>query len=89
MDEMMKVPIFQPSEKRKMLEDEKRSFLDPNLVMDARHRIFRENLYSLPARKLMLTDTKKYVLHQFSIQFTNTNKICNLFANYSLLYLLS
>jgi len=67
MDEMMKVPIFQPSEKRRMLEDEKKSFLDPNLVMDARHRIFRENLYSFPVRKSMLTDTKKYVLHQFSI----------------------
>jgi len=87
MDKMMKVPIFQSSEKRRMLEDEKKSFLDPNLVMDARHRIFRENLYSLPARKPMLIDTKKYVLYQFSIQFMNTNKIC--FANYSLLYLLS
>ncbi|XP_026824401.1 trichohyalin [Ooceraea biroi] len=63
MDEMMKVAIFQPFETRRMLEDERRNFVDPNLVMDARHRIFRENLYSSPARPV-LTDTKKLLTQE-------------------------
>lgn len=60
MDEMMKVTIFQPSEKRRMLEDEKKTFLDPNLVMDARHRIFREDLASFPAKSSVLAEARRY-----------------------------
>lgn len=69
MDEMMKMLIFRPSEKRRMLEDERRSFLDPNVVMDERHRIFRESSHSSPGSSV-LTDTKQCVLLLVPIQFT-------------------
>ncbi|XP_024871056.1 trichohyalin [Temnothorax curvispinosus] len=60
MNDMMKITIFQPSEKRRMLEDERKTFLDPNLVMDARHRIFREDLASSPAIKSsVLTEARR------------------------------
>ncbi|XP_072753324.1 uncharacterized protein [Anoplolepis gracilipes] len=67
MDEMMKVTIFKPSEKRRMLEDERKPFPDPNLIMDERHRIFRENFTSFQtkssiqaeARKLLTEDAMK------------------------------
>lgn len=73
MDEMMKVTIFQPSEKRRMLEDERRTFLDPNLIMDARHKIFRENLCKSPAKSSVLAEARKYapitpiILHTISL----------------------
>lgn len=60
MDEMMKVTIFQPSEKRRMLEDERSTFLDPNLIMDTRHRIFRENLYKSSAKSSVLAEARRY-----------------------------
>ncbi|XP_011866590.1 PREDICTED: trichohyalin [Vollenhovia emeryi] len=64
MDEMMKVTIFQPSEKRRMLEDERRTFLDPNLVMDARHRIFREDPAGSPAKPSVLAETGRLLAQE-------------------------
>lgn len=61
MDEMMKVTIFKPSEKRRMLEDERKAFPDPNLIMDARHRIFRENFTSFQTKSSILAEARKYV----------------------------
>jgi len=58
MEEMMKVTIFPPSEKRRMLEDERKSFLDPNLIMDARHKIFRENVNS--TKSFVLAEARRY-----------------------------
>lgn len=66
MGEMMKVTIFKPSEKRRMLEDEKKIFPDPNLIMDARHRIFRENFSSFQTKSSILAEARKYV-SQFNI----------------------
>lgn len=60
MNEMMKVTIFQPSEKRRMLKDESKSFLDPNLVMDARHRIFREDVANSSAKSSALAEAERY-----------------------------
>lgn len=65
MDEMMKVTIFQPSEKRRMLEDERKTFLDPNLVMDARHRILREDLASFPAKSSVLAEARRYIFELY------------------------
>ncbi|KYQ54786.1 hypothetical protein ALC60_06388 [Trachymyrmex zeteki] len=64
MDEMMKVTIFEPSEKRRMLEDERKTFLDPNLVMDARHRIFREDLASSPAKSSVLAEARRLLTQE-------------------------
>ncbi|XP_011702108.1 PREDICTED: trichohyalin [Wasmannia auropunctata] len=64
MDEMMKVTIFQPSEKRRMLEDERKTFPDPNLVMDARHRIFREDLASSPAKASVLAEARRLLTQE-------------------------
>ncbi|KYN07960.1 hypothetical protein ALC62_01065 [Cyphomyrmex costatus] len=64
MDEMMKVTIFQPSEKRRMLKDEKKTFLDPNIVMDARHKIFREDLASSSAKSSVLTQAKRLLTQE-------------------------
>lgn len=61
MNEMMKVTIFQPSEKFRMLKDEKKIFLNPNLVMDARHRIFREDLASSSAKSSALAEARRYI----------------------------
>jgi len=66
MDEMMKVTIFQPSEKRRMLEDERKTFLDPNLVMDARHRVFREDLVNSQAKFSILAEARRYIPSNFT-----------------------
>ncbi|XP_012062871.1 PREDICTED: trichohyalin [Atta cephalotes] len=63
MDEMMKVTIFEPSEKRRMLEDERKTFLDPNVVMNARHRIFRE-LASSPAKSSVLAEARRLLTQE-------------------------
>lgn len=69
MDEMMKVTIFQPSEKRRMLEDDRKPFLDPNIIMDARHRIFREDLCKSSSKSAVLAEARRYVYP--------TNLICS------------
>ncbi|KAG5318037.1 CC191 protein, partial [Pseudoatta argentina] len=64
MDKMMKVTIFEPSEKRRMLEDERKTFLDPNVIMDARHRIFREDLASSPAKSSVLAEARRLLMQE-------------------------
>ncbi|XP_070150647.1 coiled-coil domain-containing protein 191 [Polyergus mexicanus] len=64
MDEMMKVTIFKSSEKRRMLEDEKKAFPDPNLIMDARHRIFRENFSSFQTKSSILAEARKLLTEE-------------------------
>ncbi|KAG5308863.1 CC191 protein, partial [Acromyrmex insinuator] len=64
MDKMMKVTIFEPSEKRRMLEDERKTFLDPNMVMDARHKIFREDLASSPAKSSVLAEARRLLMQE-------------------------
>lgn len=60
MDRMMKVSIFHPSEKLRMLKDEEKTFLDPNLIMNARHRILREDLSASSVNDSVLAETRKY-----------------------------
>lgn len=60
MDEMMKVTILQPFEKRRMLDGN--TFLDPNLVMDARHRIFREDVRESSSKAAVLAEARRYQL---------------------------
>lgn len=60
MDQMMKVDIFRPSEKLRMLKDEERTFLDPNLIMDARHRILKEDLSVSPTKSSVLAEARRY-----------------------------
>lgn len=60
MDRMMKVNIFHPSEKLRMLKDEEKTFLDPNLIMNARHRILREDLSASSVNDSVLAETRKY-----------------------------
>lgn len=62
MDEMMKVTILQPSEKRRMLEDDRKTFLDPNIIMDARHRIFHEELAKSSSKSAVLAEARRYAL---------------------------
>ncbi|KMQ97320.1 coiled-coil domain-containing protein [Lasius niger] len=64
MDEMMRVTIFKPSEKRRMLEDERKAFPDPNLIMDARHRIFRENFTSFQTKSSILAEARKLLTEE-------------------------
>ncbi|XP_029680501.1 trichohyalin [Formica exsecta] len=64
MDEMMKVTIFKSSEKRRMVEDEKKAFPDPNLIMDARHRIFRENFTSFQTKSSILAEARKLLTEE-------------------------
>ncbi|XP_026675064.1 trichohyalin [Ceratina calcarata] len=64
MDQMMEVDIFRPSEKLRMLKDEEKTFLDPNLIMDARHRVLRENLPASPSRSSVLAEAKKLMTQE-------------------------
>lgn len=59
MDQMMNMDILHPSEKLQMLEDAEMKFLDPNIIMDTRHRIFRENLTATPTNGPVRMGTKK------------------------------
>nr|XP_034187406.1 calponin homology domain-containing protein DDB_G0272472 isoform X1 [Osmia lignaria] len=59
MDQLMKVDIFHPLEKLQLLKDDKRTFLDPNVIMDERHRTLRENFYVPPAERSILAEAKK------------------------------
>nr|XP_031829367.1 coiled-coil domain-containing protein 191 [Nomia melanderi] len=59
LDRMMKTDIFHPSEKLRMIRDEEKSFLDPNLIMDARHRILREDLSVSPTKCSVLAEAKR------------------------------
>ncbi|KAL6268635.1 hypothetical protein P5V15_001769 [Pogonomyrmex californicus] len=64
MDEMMRITILQPSEKRQMLEDERKTFLDPNLIMDTRHKIFREDIASSSAKSSVLAKAKRSLIQE-------------------------
>ncbi|CAK9821077.1 Coiled-coil domain-containing protein 191 [Anthophora plagiata] len=68
MDQMMKVDIFHPSEKLRMLRDEDKTFLDPNVIMDTRHRILRENTSALPANDSVFTEAKKLLTQEETTQ---------------------
>lgn len=59
MDQLMKVEIFHPLEKLRLLKDDKRTFLDPNVIMDERHRTLRENFYVPPAERSVLAEAKR------------------------------
>lgn len=59
MDQMMKVEIFRSSEKLRMVKDEETTFLDPNLIMDARHRILREDLSVSPTESSVLAEARR------------------------------
>lgn len=59
MDRLMKVNIFHPSEKLRMLKDEEKTFLDPNIIMNERHRISQEKSNS-PFNGSVLKEAKKY-----------------------------
>lgn len=59
MDRLMKVNIFHPSEKLQMLKDEEKTFLDPNIIMNERHRILQEKSNSL-FNGSVLKEAKKY-----------------------------
>ncbi|XP_060821733.1 trichohyalin-like [Bombus pascuorum] len=64
MDRMMKVSIFHPSEKLRMLKDEEKTFLDPNLIMNARHRILREDLSASSVNDSVLAETRKLLMQE-------------------------
>ncbi|CAK9830366.1 Coiled-coil domain-containing protein 191 [Anthophora retusa] len=68
MDQMMKVDIFHPSEKLRMLKDEDKTFLDPNVIMDTRHRILRENTSALPANDSVFAEAKKLLTQEETTQ---------------------
>ncbi|XP_043505943.1 golgin subfamily A member 6-like protein 22 [Polistes fuscatus] len=59
-NQMMKVPIFSHSEKQRLLEDDNNTgFLDPNLIMDTRHKITRETLNNPDANCSALAEAKR------------------------------
>lgn len=59
MDQMLMTPIFETPEKR-MLANISKKILDPNLVMDVRHKIFHEPLPLSPSKDLILEEAKRY-----------------------------
>ncbi|XP_054002554.1 golgin subfamily A member 6-like protein 26 [Hylaeus anthracinus] len=65
-DRMMKVNIFPSSEKLAMLRD--KEILDPNLIMDARHRILREDLSISPTKHSVLAETRRLLTEEESRQ---------------------
>ncbi|KAG7213417.1 hypothetical protein KM043_002702 [Ampulex compressa] len=64
MNQMMKVQVLPSSGKRKILEDDSKTLLDPNLIMDTRHRIFRENLSDSPAKCSVLAEARRLMTHE-------------------------
>ncbi|XP_015591593.1 trichohyalin [Cephus cinctus] len=68
MEQMLRVPIFRISEKRIMLMDGIEDFTgpDPNLIMDARHKIFKEPLPMSPSRSSILAEAKRLLLDEES-----------------------
>ncbi|KAK2579127.1 hypothetical protein KPH14_001297 [Odynerus spinipes] len=58
-NQMMKAPIFLPSDKHRLLEDENKGLLDPNLIMDARHKIIRDMLSDSGAKCSALEEAKR------------------------------
>ncbi|XP_033336912.2 uncharacterized protein LOC117226558 [Megalopta genalis] len=68
MDRMMNVDIFQPSEKHRMTQDERKTFLDPNLIMDARHRILREDLSASPTKCSVFAEAKRLLAQEEETQ---------------------
>lgn len=63
MDRLMKVNIFHPSEKLRMLKDEEKTFLDPNIIMNERHRISQEKSNS-PFNGSVLKEAKKLLIEE-------------------------
>ncbi|XP_012341545.1 calponin homology domain-containing protein DDB_G0272472 [Apis florea] len=63
MDRLMKVNIFHPSEKLRMLKDEEKTFLDPNIIMNERHRILQEKSNS-PFNGSVLKEAKKLLIEE-------------------------
>ncbi|XP_076655615.1 uncharacterized protein LOC143360546 [Halictus rubicundus] len=68
MDRMMKVDVFQPSKKLRMTRDQERTFLDPNLIMDARHRILREDLTVSPTKCSVFAEAKTLLAQEQETQ---------------------
>ncbi|KAK1126325.1 hypothetical protein K0M31_004952 [Melipona bicolor] len=64
MDRMIKVNIFHPLEKLRMLRDEEKTFLDPNFIMNARHRISRENSSASSANSFVLAEARKLLMQE-------------------------
>ncbi|XP_043265345.1 trichohyalin isoform X2 [Colletes gigas] len=64
-DQITKVNIFSSSEKLRMSRDkEKTTFLDPNLIMDARHRIPREDLSVSSMKYSALAEAKRLLTQE-------------------------
>ncbi|XP_035735873.1 trichohyalin-like [Vespa mandarinia] len=59
MNQMMKVPIFSHSEKHRLLKDDNNGFLNPNLIMDTRHKVIQDTLFNPDANCSALTEAKR------------------------------
>ncbi|KAL2741396.1 golgin subfamily A member 6-like protein 1 [Vespula maculifrons] len=59
MNQMMKVPIFSHSEKHRLLKDDNKGLLDPNLIMDTRHKVIRDTLFNPDANCSALIEAKR------------------------------
>ncbi|XP_012252612.2 calponin homology domain-containing protein DDB_G0272472 [Athalia rosae] len=63
MEQMMRAPIFETTEKR-MLASISTKMLDPNLLMDARHKIFHEPLPLSPSKHDILQEAKRLIMDE-------------------------
>ncbi|XP_046739132.1 trichohyalin [Diprion similis] len=63
MEQMLRAPIFETTEKR-MLATLSKKMLDPNLVMDVRHKIFHEPLSLSPSKDVILQEAKRLILDE-------------------------
>ncbi|XP_046591336.1 caldesmon isoform X2 [Neodiprion lecontei] len=63
MEQMLRTPIFETPEKR-MLATLSKKMLDPNLVMDVRHKIFHEPLSLSPSKDVILQEAKRLILNE-------------------------
>lgn len=59
MNQMMKVSIFSHSEKHRLLKDDNKGFLDPNLIMDTRHKVIRDTMFNSDANCSALIEAKR------------------------------
>ncbi|XP_012285671.1 caldesmon isoform X2 [Orussus abietinus] len=64
LQQLADVPIFGVSEKITMLQDKGTAELDPNIIMNARHKIFQEPLQFSPAQDAILAEAKRLLISE-------------------------
>lgn len=72
-DLMMVMPIFGSTEKRKILGENNKTILNPNLIMDIRHEIFREPLSLSLKTKSVKDEAKRCEFYPYISRYFTSN----------------